>query len=668
MATKQLARELGLIRKRSQVSGDNNQKKFGSNQFFAYLIVIDFESTCWREKNHHNQEIIEFPAVLMNATSGQIESEFQTYVQPQEHPILSEFCTELTGIKQNQVEAGVPLRICLSQFSRWLQDLQREKNIVFPNQSTLSAADKPCAFITWSDWDLGVCLQYECKRKQLRKPEVLNSWIDLRATYKQFYNRKPKGLNGALQDLGIEFSGREHSGLDDARNTAYLAWRMITDGCDMKITKSLDRVPRSLNPTVKPSLQNHEDRSSKNTAEMAPGEKMCTANCIPSAKQNLYEKCSIPCNGIIEKTESNVYGNISPVTEQIGRHENKVICQSILPTKTLLNGLSSSILNGSFYNSNSIKHTSTLGSLSFDSTVNTSLVLVSTVVNSVIDVPVQCLNVEAEGTVDMEKSIVLPELDEPIAYDAVILEDEDLTAENSVLDFKNERECCTSSQNVTTSNTVVYRNSDSSLTTLCSVSDKGSANSSLFKVPHVMHGPVLSKRNPENSLFSKSFAARKANNGPEKKKAPSSCNLPKKSCSFRVYEDSGIFTRPTPLSDFTRTSILSSSVNMKSASICLPAKITPPLCKCGCRAKRLYVSNGGPNHGKAFYCCPGGKQKSTVSRKRCEFFKWESALLKENVSVNGSLSLCIPGVRDISNKSNVTPQNKGLVLRPSLRN
>jgi len=34
------------------------------------------------------------------------------------------------------------------------------------------------------DWDLGVCLQYECKRKQLHKPDVLNSWIDLRSTYR----------------------------------------------------------------------------------------------------------------------------------------------------------------------------------------------------------------------------------------------------------------------------------------------------------------------------------------------------------------------------------------------------------------------------------------------------------------------------------------------------
>ncbi|KFZ46873.1 ERI1 exoribonuclease 2, partial [Antrostomus carolinensis] len=186
---------------------------------------------------------VEFPAVLLNTSTGEIESEFHTYVQPREHPILSEFCTELTGITQNQVDEGVPLNICLSQFLKWIQKIQKEKKIIFssdiPSHST--SETKPCTFVTWTDWDLGVCLQYECKRKQLRKPDILNSWIDLKATYKAFYNRKPKGLSGALQDLGIAFAGREHSGLDDSRNTARLAWRLICDGCVLKVTKSLDK-------------------------------------------------------------------------------------------------------------------------------------------------------------------------------------------------------------------------------------------------------------------------------------------------------------------------------------------------------------------------------------------------------------------------------------------
>lgn len=44
--------------------------------------------------------LVEFPAVLLSTATGEIESEFHAYVQPQEHPVLSEFCTELTGIKQ----------------------------------------------------------------------------------------------------------------------------------------------------------------------------------------------------------------------------------------------------------------------------------------------------------------------------------------------------------------------------------------------------------------------------------------------------------------------------------------------------------------------------------------------------------------------------------------
>uniref|UniRef100_A0A493T672 ERI1 exoribonuclease family member 2 n=1 Tax=Anas platyrhynchos platyrhynchos TaxID=8840 RepID=A0A493T672_ANAPP len=129
---------------------------------------------------------VEFPAVLLNTATGEIEAEFHTYVQPQEHPVLSEFCTELTGITQNQVDEGVPLNICLSQFLKWIQKIQQEKKIVFSSDTPSNSISeaKPCTFVTWTDWDLGVCLQYECKRKQLRKPDILNSWIDLKATYK----------------------------------------------------------------------------------------------------------------------------------------------------------------------------------------------------------------------------------------------------------------------------------------------------------------------------------------------------------------------------------------------------------------------------------------------------------------------------------------------------
>uniref|UniRef100_A0A2K6MJH4 ERI1 exoribonuclease 2 n=1 Tax=Rhinopithecus bieti TaxID=61621 RepID=A0A2K6MJH4_RHIBE len=254
MATKRLARQLGLIRRKSIAPANGNLGRSKSKQLFDYLIVIDFESTCWNDgKRHHSQEIIEFPAVLLNTSTGQIESEFQAYVQPQEHPILSEFCMELTGIKQAQVDEGVPLKICLSQFCKWIQKIQQQKNIIFATgvSEPSTSEVKLCAFVTWSDWDLGVCLEYECKRKQLLKPVFLNSWIDLRATYK--VTVKNRGLSGALAGIGIGIPQDEEpfwfclifisSGLDDSRNTALLAWKMIRDGCVMKITRSLNKGP-----------------------------------------------------------------------------------------------------------------------------------------------------------------------------------------------------------------------------------------------------------------------------------------------------------------------------------------------------------------------------------------------------------------------------------------
>ncbi|XP_046581976.1 LOW QUALITY PROTEIN: ERI1 exoribonuclease 2-like [Haliotis rubra] len=218
--TKELARELGLLRKRYMPRVQNGKQdqtkkpKLCIGQVFSYLVVLDFESTCWQDGKFRTQEIIEFPAVLCNTRTGQIESEFHHYVQPHEQPVLSDFCKQLTGITQ--------------MLRRILGSL------------LLDVIEGPVAFnIHFCYWDLGVCLLYEARRKQLPRPPEMNSWIDLRATYRKFYGRKPHGLNGALQAVGIEFEGREHSGVDDARNTARLAWRMMRDGCIMNVTKNI---------------------------------------------------------------------------------------------------------------------------------------------------------------------------------------------------------------------------------------------------------------------------------------------------------------------------------------------------------------------------------------------------------------------------------------------
>lgn len=71
--------------------------------YFDYLVVIDFEATCDNKTSLTPQEIIEFPAVLVNLETLRIQAVFRTYVKPVCHPRLTEFCKRLTGIQQEQV-------------------------------------------------------------------------------------------------------------------------------------------------------------------------------------------------------------------------------------------------------------------------------------------------------------------------------------------------------------------------------------------------------------------------------------------------------------------------------------------------------------------------------------------------------------------------------------
>jgi hypothetical protein len=55
---------------------------------------------------------------------------------------------------------------------------------------------------------------------------------------KDFYGHQPRGLKAAMGELDLKFSGREHSGIDDAVNTATLAQKMIESGALLLLTKT----------------------------------------------------------------------------------------------------------------------------------------------------------------------------------------------------------------------------------------------------------------------------------------------------------------------------------------------------------------------------------------------------------------------------------------------
>eukprot|EP00250_Pteridium_aquilinum_P009720 c18885_g1_i1 orf=115-1539(-) len=197
------------------------------SQEFDYVVVIDFEATC--DKNMEKlkpQEIIEFPAVLVDCRRLTVGDCFQTYVRPVHHPILTTFCTHLTGIQQEQVDKGIPLAEAIYWHDKWL-----ERNGI---------KNKNFAVLIWSDWDCKIMLESECKLKGLDKPHYFNRWINLKVLFQGAFNGRKCNLRKAVEVSGLKWTGRAHCGLDDAMNTARLALELMRRGTILTVTGSLD--------------------------------------------------------------------------------------------------------------------------------------------------------------------------------------------------------------------------------------------------------------------------------------------------------------------------------------------------------------------------------------------------------------------------------------------
>lgn len=216
-------------------------------QEFQYFVVIDFEATCDKVNNPFPQEIIEFPSVLVNSATGKLEECFQTYVRPTYHQFLTDFCKELTGIQQIQVDRGVPLGEALLMHDKWLED-KGIKNTNF-------------AIVTWSNWDCRIMLESECRFKRIRKPPYFNRWINLRVPFQEVYGDVRCNLKEAVQLAGLTWEGRAHCGLDDARNTARLLALLMHRGFKFSITNSLVWQPAAAPQSTAATCHFSPDRS-----------------------------------------------------------------------------------------------------------------------------------------------------------------------------------------------------------------------------------------------------------------------------------------------------------------------------------------------------------------------------------------------------------------------
>ncbi|KAL6639413.1 hypothetical protein ACP70R_023143 [Stipagrostis hirtigluma subsp. patula] len=221
---------------------------------FDHFVVVDFEATCDKDARIYPQEIIEFPAVLVDAATGRLLSAFRTYVRPRHHPRLTAFCAELTGIRQEQVDGGVDLREALAMHDAWL--------------AAAGAADKDrLAVVTWGDWDCATMLESECRFKGLAKPRYFDRWLNLRVPFEAAFGAgRRRSLREAVREAGLQWHGRPHCGLDDARNTARLLAELMRRGVEISITGSLAPPP----PTAPAAKVSHLEPSQPQPQAVAP--------------------------------------------------------------------------------------------------------------------------------------------------------------------------------------------------------------------------------------------------------------------------------------------------------------------------------------------------------------------------------------------------------------
>ncbi|CAD6266943.1 unnamed protein product [Miscanthus lutarioriparius] len=198
-----------------------------------YFVVVDFKATCEKGKKINPQEIIEFSSVLVDGSTGQLESTFHTYVRPLQHPKLTDYCRDLNGIRQKDVDAGVELAVAFRMHGAWLQKMGTKKSSRF------------CfVVVTWGNWDCRGMLEPECRLKGIGRPPYFDRWINLRIPFVAAFGGKlTADLANAVRMAGMEWEGRPRGASDDARNTARLLGELMRQGTQLGITSSVAPMP-----------------------------------------------------------------------------------------------------------------------------------------------------------------------------------------------------------------------------------------------------------------------------------------------------------------------------------------------------------------------------------------------------------------------------------------
>lgn len=186
---------------------------------YQYLLCIDLEATCDEEAKpgepprelivkRDEMETIEIGLTVIKLSSLKVVDEFQSFVRPALHPVLTDFCRELTTIKQSDVDAAPGYTKVGKMLDVFLA--------AYPNSMWCS----------WGDYDFKQ-LQQDASRLHCKPMLDGMRHTNLKKWHWKVFDCRALGLQPAVEMLGLEWKGTYHRGIDDARNVANVAIHML---------------------------------------------------------------------------------------------------------------------------------------------------------------------------------------------------------------------------------------------------------------------------------------------------------------------------------------------------------------------------------------------------------------------------------------------------------
>ncbi|MGN9821617.1 exonuclease domain-containing protein [Streptomyces sp. SD11] len=179
-----------------------------SSRAEGLVNVVDVEATCWAGSQPPGEvsEIIEIGLTVVDLQAGERLARHRILVRPARSTV-SEFCTELTGLTQHEVEQGVTF----AEACRLLAIEHR-------------AGARPWA--SWGDYDRHQFTR-QCQATGTPYP-FGRRHTNAKAAFTEAYGlRKRPGMARALEIAGRRLEGRHHRGEDDAWNIAALVLHLV---------------------------------------------------------------------------------------------------------------------------------------------------------------------------------------------------------------------------------------------------------------------------------------------------------------------------------------------------------------------------------------------------------------------------------------------------------